>query len=113
MFGEKFLNDPVRKNQKKEWRKRMIANHRIGITRALKGVITRSGVYDQIDKISVPTLIIVGAQDTVTPLEKAERMHARIQGSNLVVIPGAGHTSTVEEPEAVNLAVEKFLSPSL
>ena len=110
MFGEKFLNDPVRKNQKEEWRKRMIANHRIGITRALKGVIYRTGVYDQIDKISAPTLIIVGAQDTATPLEKAERMHARIQGSNLVVIPGAGHTSTVEEPEAVNLAMEKFLS---
>jgi 3-oxoadipate enol-lactonase len=110
MFGEKFLNDPVRKNQKEEWRKRMIANHRIGITRAFKGVITRTGVYDQIDKISVPTLIIVGAQDTATPLEKAERMHARIQGSNLVVIPGAGHTSTVEEPEAINLALEKFLS---
>ena len=109
MFGEKFLNDPVRKNQKEEWRKRLIANHRIGITRALKGVITRSGVYDQIDKISVPTLIIVGARDTATPLEKAERMHARIQGSNLVIIPGAGHTSTVEEPDAVNLALEKFL----
>ena len=110
MFGEKFLNDPVRKNQKEEWRKHMIANHRIGSTRALKGVIYRTGVYDQIDKISAPTLIIVGAQDTATPLEKAERMHARIQGSNLVVIPGAGHTSTVEEPEAVKLAMEKFLS---
>ena len=110
MFGEKFLNDPLRKNQKGKWQERMIANHRIGITRAVKGVITRSGVYDQIDKISVPTLIIVGDQDTATPLEKSKRMYARIQGAELVVIPGAGHTSTVEEPEAVNQAIDGFLS---
>ena len=110
MFGEKFLNDPLRKNQKGKWQERMIANHRIGITRAVKGVITRSGVYDQIDKISVPTLIIVGDQDTATPLEKSKRMYARIQGAELVVIPGAGHTSTVEEPEAVNQAIDEFLS---
>ena len=110
MFGEKFLNDPLRKNQKGKWQERMIANHRIGITRAVKGVITRSGVYDQIDKISVPTLIIVGDQDTATPLEKSKRMCARIQGAELVVIPGAGHTSTVEEPEAVNHAIDGFLS---
>jgi len=40
---------------------------------------------------------------------KAERMHARIRGSKLVVVSGAGHTSTVEEPGAVNAALEAFL----
>lgn len=109
MFGEKFLSDPGRTKEKREWRERMIANNRIGITRAVKGVISRAGVYDQLDKITIPTLIIVGDQDVATVPEKAERMNARIPGSKLVVVPGAGHTSTVEEPGAVNAALEEFL----
>jgi pimeloyl-ACP methyl ester carboxylesterase len=109
MFGEKFLSDPGRTKEKEEWRERMIANHRIGITRAVKGVISRAGVYDQLDKITIPTLIIVGDQDVATVPAKAERMHARIRGSKLVVVSGAGHTSTVEEPGAVNAALEAFL----
>ena len=109
MFGEKFLNDPDRGKEREEWRQRMIANHRIGITRAITGAIGRASVYDQIDKITLPTLIIVGDQDVATVPAKSERMHARIRGSKLVVIPGAGHTSTVEEPGAVNDALVQFL----
>jgi pimeloyl-ACP methyl ester carboxylesterase len=88
----------------------MIGNERTGITRAVKGVIDRAGVYDQLDRIARPTLIIVGDQDVATPPEKAERMRARIAGSRLVVIPGAGHTSTLEEPAAVTAAIERFLA---
>jgi 3-oxoadipate enol-lactonase len=109
MFGKKFLNDPERLQERQEWRARMIANHRRGITRAVKGVVERDGIYDQIDQIAIPTLIIVGDQDTATVPEKSQRMHARINGSKLVVIPGAGHTSTVEEPKAVNNALADFL----
>ncbi|MBA2285964.1 MAG: alpha/beta fold hydrolase [Ktedonobacteraceae bacterium] len=110
MFGQKFLNDPARAAENAEWRQHMIANHKVGITRALNGVITRRAIYDEISKISVPTLIIVGDQDVATVPAKAERMHAAIPGSKLVVIPGAGHTSTVEEPAAVNAAITEFLN---
>ena len=109
MFGENFMNDPGRSQERQAWRSRLIANHRHGITRAVKGVVQREGIYDQIDQIAIPTLIIVGDQDTATVPEKSRRMQARISGSKLVVIPGAGHTSTVEEPEAVNKALEDFL----
>jgi 3-oxoadipate enol-lactonase len=109
MFGQKFLSDPGRTKEKAEWREHLIANHRIGITRAVKGVIDRAGVYEDLDKITTPTLIIVGDQDVATVPAVAERMHARIHGSTLVTIPGAGHTSTVDEPEAVNAALQEFL----
>jgi len=98
LFGQKFLSDPSRAKEKAEWRERIIANHRIGITRAVNGVIDRAGVYDHLDKIAIPTLIMVGDQDVATVPAVAERMHARIRGSTLVTISGAGHTSTVEEP---------------
>ncbi|MGQ9894306.1 MAG: alpha/beta fold hydrolase [Roseiflexus sp.] len=110
MFGAKFLNNPLRAQERALWRERMIANHRIGISRAVQGVIDRQGVYDLIDRITLPTLIVVGDQDVATPPAKAERIHARIHNSTLVVIPGAGHTVTVEEPDALNAALERFLA---
>lgn len=110
MFGEKFLSDESRVSEKELWRKRMTENHRLGITRAVRGVIEREGVYEELKDISLPTLIIVGDQDVATVPAKAERMHSQIRDSKLVVIPGAGHTSTVEEPIAVNAAIEEFLA---
>lgn len=110
MFGQKFLTDPARANLRNEWKERLVANHRIGITRAVVGVITRAGVADQLDRIKTPTLIVVGDQDVATPPAKAKLMHARIPNSRLVIIPGAGHTATVEEPAAVTAAIAEFLA---
>jgi 3-oxoadipate enol-lactonase len=109
MFGQKFLNDPARAELREEWRQRLLANDRIGVTRAVEGTIRRAGIYDQLDQITTPTLIIVGDQDAALGPAHSERMHARIPNSKLVIIPGAGHTSTVEEPEAVNDALAAFL----
>lgn len=109
MFGQTFLTDPNRAVQREEWKKHLITNHRIGVSRAVKGVIDRQGVYDEISKITIPTLIMVGEEDVATVPAKAERIQARIAGSRLVRIPRAGHSSTIEEPEAVNTAIKAFL----
>jgi 3-oxoadipate enol-lactonase len=110
MFGQKFLSDSARRQERAAWRRQMLANHRIGITRATRGVIARQGVYDELPMISAPTLILVGDQDVATVPATAQRMHERITQSQLRIIPGAGHTSTVEEPDAVNAAILTFLS---
>jgi pimeloyl-ACP methyl ester carboxylesterase len=110
LFGQSFLTDPNRAAQREEWKRHLIANHRIGITRAVKSVIDRQDVYDEIDKITTPTLILVGEEDVATIPVKAERIHARIAGSRLVRIPKSGHSSTIEEPEAVNTAIKAFLN---
>lgn len=110
MFGQTFLTDLNRATQREAWKKRLIANHRISITRAVRGVIDRQGVYDEISKITAPTLIMVGEEDVATVPAQAERIQARIAGSRLVKIPRAGHSSTIEEPEAVNTAIKAFLS---
>lgn len=109
MFGKKFLNDPSRKPLILEMKNRIAANHRLGITRAVKGVIDRNGVYDEIKEIKIPTLVVVGDQDVATVPAKAKRIHDQITGSKLVVIPGAGHTSAIEEPEAINKVIIDFL----
>jgi 3-oxoadipate enol-lactonase len=110
MFGQKFLTDPTRQQQRAEWRHQLFANHRIGITRATSGVIARRGVYAELPMITAPTLILVGDRDVATVPATAQRMHERITQSQLTFIPGAGHTATVEEPDAVNAAILTFLS---
>lgn len=109
MFGRTFLNDPDRADEKARWRKHIVSNHRIGITRATKGVIDRAGVADELGKINLPVLIIVGDEDVATVPEKSERMKQAIKGSSLVTIVKAGHSSTIEEPQAVNEAISDFL----
>lgn len=60
--------------------------------------------------IRVPTLILWGTADRVLPgPPDAERFHAAIAGSRLVVLPGIGHVAQEEDPEATVAALERFL----
>jgi 3-oxoadipate enol-lactonase len=63
----------------------------------------------ELEKIAVPTHIIVGDEDTLTPPALSRSMAARIPGARLTVIKGAGHLSNIEQPEAFNAAVLAFL----
>ncbi len=110
MFGQKFLTDTTRQQERAEWRRQLFANDRIGITHATSGVIARKGVYDELPAITAPALILVGDQDVATVPATAQRIHERITHSQLTIIPGAGHTATVEEPDAVNTAILMFLA---
>lgn len=109
MFGKTFMSDPQRAAERKEWQGYMAANKRMGIIRATEGVITRKPIYTELDRIALSTLIIIGDEDVATTPDHSARMHGAIRGSKLVPIPRAGHTSTVEEPEAVTAAIEAFL----
>ena len=60
-------------------------------------------------KIKVPTVIVVGEQDALTPVKVSEEMRELIPGSRLEVIPNCGHLSTMERPEAVNAILRRWL----
>jgi pimeloyl-ACP methyl ester carboxylesterase len=109
MFGKTFLNDPLRAELRRLWRQRLIANRRIGIARAVIGVVYRDPIYEQINKISAPTLVAIGDEDLAISREQANRVHSRIATSKLAMIPRAGHTPTVEEPAVVNALIEDLL----
>jgi pimeloyl-ACP methyl ester carboxylesterase len=76
---------------------------------ALRAMALRRDQTDLLPSIDVPTLIVVGSEDVVTPPSDAEAMHAKIEGSRLVVVEGAGHLSNVERPEEFNRALSEFL----
>ena len=59
--------------------------------------------------MAVPTLVLVGEFDTVTPLLNAARIAGTVRKSDLAHIPGAGHLSNLENPNAFNAAVLSFL----
>jgi pimeloyl-ACP methyl ester carboxylesterase len=109
MFGKTFIRDPARAAERAYWRARLIRNDRTGIQRALAGVIERAPIYPELSKVTVPALVIVGDEDVATVPEKARRIASAIAGAELVVIPKAGHSSTIEEPVAVNSAIVRFL----
>jgi pimeloyl-ACP methyl ester carboxylesterase len=58
---------------------------------------------------TVPTLIIVGDHDAITPPEIARKMQERMPHARLKIITGAGHMSPMEQPEQVNAAITDFL----
>lgn len=102
MFGQTFLNDPTRAAEKKRWAQAIVGNHRVGITRAVVGVIERDGCADLLDQINMPVGVGVGAEDVATFPEQSERIHQAIAGSAFVVFNGAGHSAAIETPALVN-----------
>ena len=83
------------------------------IAGAVRALMTRPDSTPLLCTIHCPTLIVVGDEDTVTPPALAEEMHRAIAGSELAVIPGAGHLSSLEQPEAFNAALARFLDHRL
>jgi pimeloyl-ACP methyl ester carboxylesterase len=110
LFGHSFLADPARAAQRAEFRARLLALDRIGTPRAVRGVIERAGVADQLHCIRTPTLVLVGEEDVATPPDKSVALATGIAGARLLRIPNAGHTSTLEQPAAVNAALAQFLA---
>jgi 3-oxoadipate enol-lactonase len=81
-----------------------------GVIAAIELLRDRPDWSTSLAQINVPTLIIVGEEDTVTPPALSDAMHAGIEGSTLVKIPKAGHLSNMESPQEFNAAIMSFLS---
>jgi len=80
------------------------------IVGASEAMINRADSTTLLATIDVPTLIIVGEEDVLTPPKESRAMHAAIPGSRLEIIPGAGHVSNVERPAAFNQVLSEFLA---
>jgi pimeloyl-ACP methyl ester carboxylesterase len=79
------------------------------IEHALAAMRDRPDRSGELGSITVPTLVIVGDADAITPPDVAKSMADRIRGAQLVTIRGAGHMSPMEQPEQVNRALRSFL----
>lgn len=80
-----------------------------GVLGALHALTTRPDSTPTLATIDVPTLIVVGDEDALTPVPDARAMHLAIAGSRLEVIAGAGHVSNMERPATFNHVLSEFL----
>jgi 3-oxoadipate enol-lactonase len=80
-----------------------------GAANALRGMAARHDQTDFLERILVPTLVIVGSEDQLTPPSDAELMRREIRGSRLSIIEGASHLSNLERPAEFNRALLDFL----
>lgn len=80
-----------------------------GIVGALEAMMGRPDSTAMLASIDLPTLIVVGEEDTLTPEAEARAMHERIPRSRLATIPAAGHLANLERPAAFNHLLSEFL----
>jgi pimeloyl-ACP methyl ester carboxylesterase len=90
-------------------RKMMLEMSAAGIAAVQRGMAARPDSVADLKTINVPTLVMVGAEDILTPLSEAESMQRQIAGSRLQTIPRAGHYAVFEQHEAAGKAVRGFL----
>jgi pimeloyl-ACP methyl ester carboxylesterase len=81
-----------------------------GIVAALMGMKERPDSTSMLEQISVPTLILHGADDQIIPPTEAEAMHAALKNSQLEIIPDAGHLANMEQVHLFNRAVSNFIT---
>jgi 3-oxoadipate enol-lactonase len=78
------------------------------ISLVLKGMAERPDSITTLKTLGVPTLILVGDEDTLTPVADAELMKQNISGSQMKVIPKAGHYAVWEQPEETGKVLRQF-----
>ncbi len=80
-----------------------------GIATGLVALATRNESGPYLSQISVPTLIVVGEEDKVTPPAEAEILHQGIRESQKILIPKVGHLSNLEDPQKFNDCLSEYL----
>lgn len=115
-FNEGFIKKVFHKdsftNKKElveELRSVVFSNPEHIIQRGLAAIAERSETCSTLDKITIPTLIICGKEDSVTPLAQSEAMKKAISGATLKVIENAGHVSNLEQADEFNKHLSDFL----
>jgi pimeloyl-ACP methyl ester carboxylesterase len=90
-------------------RKMMLATSLNGLAGSLRGLAARPSALELLPKISIPTVVIAGANDLIIPIQETESMAKAILQAQLCVIPHAGHLASLENPAEVITRVQEFL----
>ena len=112
-FLPKLLGETTKREQEPlvaRLRERILATSPQAIAEALHGLAARADSRPTLAEVRVPTLVLVGAEDVLTPPAESEALAAAIPGARLEIVPRAGHLANLEQPDAVNAALRGFLA---
>lgn len=91
-------------------RQMVMTSNPVAIAAAQRGMAVRPDMTSHLSSIRVPTLVMCGAQDAISPPDEMKAFAAQIPRAVFVEIPGAGHMAPMERPQLVNAALRAFLS---
>jgi 3-oxoadipate enol-lactonase len=107
-FGPKTFSD--RPEVIEAVRSMMLASDPSGVAAASRGMAVRADVTALLASIDLPTLVIVGADDALTPVDEMRRMAEAIPNSRFKIVPEAGHLAPLENPTVFNATLAEFLT---
>ena len=115
-FAKDFITncfgDDFKQNKKEELQKIIEKSSQfnpVGVKGCLLAMLSRTDTTISLSNIKLPTLIICGEQDALTPPPVMRDMFHRINNADFVEIPKAGHMTPIENPQMVNKAIRDFL----
>jgi 3-oxoadipate enol-lactonase len=80
-----------------------------GIAAAALGMAQRADFIAELPRIGCPALVIVGQSDAISPVAEMQAIAKAVPNAEFIIIPQAGHMAPMEQPQAVNAAIERFL----
>jgi 3-oxoadipate enol-lactonase len=108
LFGRSTRSSAEKRALLEEWTARLRSRPK-NIARSLKSVMNRRAFRkNEMDAILCPTLIIAGEDDTPQPPQNAESLAAGIHHARFITVPRSGHSSSLEQPEAVIAAMREL-----
>lgn len=108
LFGKTFLHDKKRQDELLFWRQHLQLQ-RLSAKKSLLGVTKRAAITVELKKITLPTLIMSGTEDTIFSPSCMYELQKQLPQAEFISIPLAGHSLSIENPEVVNQALLVFL----
>jgi pimeloyl-ACP methyl ester carboxylesterase len=107
MFGAESMKEQP--ELVRHWGFRFGDLHRPSVSATLQALVRRDSVLDELARIEVPALVLVGEEDRSLPLRYSLEIADRLAEAELVTVAGAGHLSSLEKPDEVTAAMQSFL----
>jgi pimeloyl-ACP methyl ester carboxylesterase len=111
-FITNCYGDHYKQNHKEEFEKRIAKSSGfdpVGVKGSLLAMLSRTDTTEDLSKIKIPTLVICGEYDALTPPLVMKAMADKIIGSEFVIIKNSGHMSPIENPVQVNEVIKRIL----
>lgn len=109
LFGPHFLSDPARAAVRADWLRRISANDGARMRRAAAPILRRRDIRYMLPYVRCPTLVCTGEHDNANGPDRARILAEGIEGARLELIARAGHSATLEEPQATSDVLRAFL----
>ena len=90
-------------------RQMVMTSSPVAIAAAHRGMAVRPDMTSLLPSIRIPTLVLCGEHDSISPVAEMKIIAEQIPNAKFVVIPNAGHMAPMEQPETVNAAIRQFM----